>query len=48
MLQTYNQTKHDHEITLEKQTVIEVCEEDPENDVIPQVQFNVSLRLSDH
>ena len=41
-VQTYNQTKHDHEITLERQTVIEPCDEDPEAADIPDVLYNVS------
>lgn len=40
-MQTYNQTRHDHEITLEKQTIIEVCPDEQDNGVIPQIIYHV-------
>ena len=40
-MQTYNQTRHDHEITLEKQTMIEVCPDEDAGPVIPQMQYHV-------
>ena len=41
-MQTYNQTRHDHEITLERATLIEPCDEDAEAAAIPDVLWNVS------
>ncbi len=41
-MQTYNQTRHDHEITLEKQTVIELCNDDQEAAAIPQIIYHVN------
>lgn len=38
-VQTFNNTKHEYEITLEPGTVIEVCEE--EDRAIPKIQYHV-------
>ena len=43
LMQTYNQTRHDHEITMEKQTVVELVEDDQNENEIPQIQYHVSL-----
>lgn len=44
-MQTFNQTRHDHEITIEKQTVIEECPDDEEAATIPQIMYHVSPSL---
>lgn len=41
--QNYNQTNHDYEITLEKTTIIEPCEEDQETQAIPALQYQVCI-----
>ena len=45
-LQTYNQTRHDHEITLEKQTIIELSSDEQDAAVIPQILYHVSFPLN--
>lgn len=44
-MQTFNQTRHDHEITLEKQTIIELCSDEQDSAVIPQIIYHVSPTL---
>lgn len=41
-VQTYNQTRHDHEMTLEKSTVIREIKDDEEAAKIPQIIYRVS------
>jgi hypothetical protein len=39
--QVYNQTKHDYEITLERQSQVLVVDEDAESAAIPRIRFSV-------
>ena len=40
--QSYNQTRHDYEITLEPNSVVELCE-DEDTSAIPRMQYHVRL-----
>lgn len=43
MLQQFNTTRHDFEITLENQTQIEVVGEDAQTQAIPKILYHVRL-----
>lgn len=43
-LQAFNNTRHDYEITLEPNSVIEVCEDDER--AIPKMQYHVRASSS--
>ena len=42
-LQNYNQTRHDYEIMLEPNSIVELCEDD--TSAIPRMQYHVRLVL---
>ena len=40
-MQSYNQTRHDHEITLERNSIVEVIPQEEAGNDIPSIQYHV-------